>query len=96
MKDDYAGAMPLYRLPTPIIESAVKNQGNIARVLRNIFGTPSSPQIFTEDLSKHLTDNGYKVARADRNVFFKHKGPSIIVMVVPIVTQCEAGLEGIL
>ena len=64
----------------PRFDGSYKHQATHGQLKGNLYATPAAANIYSTNLHRHLEKNGYKQARSDMSLFYKHKGQDTILI----------------
>ena len=84
LHEDYKGTVPLYMEIPPHFDGSHRFPGKVARIVKNIFGTPNAPKIYIDGLRRHLVSKGYYPLKSDTNVYVKRERERFIAMAITI------------
>lgn len=84
LHEDCNGLEPLYFEPVPTMDGVSTRPGMVALVVKNIYGNPNKPCIFTDSMRRHQQEPGYIELQNDHNIYVKRRPGEILLMAVTI------------
>ncbi len=84
LHENYTGPTTLYIEPLPSFDGKIKHPGKVAKIVKNIYGTPNAPRIFSDGMRRHLLRAGDQQIQSDRNIYIKRRGTELLIMAVTI------------
>lgn len=84
LHEDYAGQSALYMKPIPRFDGTNRHSGKVAKVAKNIYGTPNAPRIYVNGLKKHLGSKNYTPLKSDSSVYSRRDGQDVIWIAITI------------
>ena len=84
LHEDYKGPVPIYMEVPPHFDGTHRYPGKVAKIGKNILGTPQAPKIYSDGLRKHLEENGYSQLKSNCNVYTKNNSRDLIAIAVTI------------
>ena len=71
LHEDYKGPTPLVMVPLANFDGTPIHAGMVAKVRKNLWGTPHAPHVYTEGLMDHLNGAGYNSLISDPHLYLR-------------------------